>query len=507
MSTKCEALDPSSPHPLRWPSVQKLGHLHSFRFVCGSYTDRRDQISGKVVNESVTSFIMDIDRRDYASAFACLDNLLTEGTLKEFSQRLGRTIEWDGSSLSQLKIRDCIADYLGFGPVYFALLRPSYEILGWVADASDRGEAQSLLADIVIQLVEDGNFSLDLSFIEIDVLTETRFIVLVPYVLAKRAEELGSCRILYSRDTTKSPPKMRYCLDDLLRTHYGRKILTAFKFDTDYPVLGKREFQRLGKALQSFGIDVDSMLVEVTENEWPKLVIERMQHLESYYKSSNELWLLYKTYLEMVRLGSDVEKERRGALQFLLSVGTKHCNDALPSIIDNDSRTMRINAIGLLEQTHDINKVDFLCEQISKTQDSVKMSIYKAISTIESAQYFMPGGILPPAPKESKRPLPSDLTERYREALDQLTRATSSAARIDAVRSLGAVQVPGVESYLCRLMHDEDYRVRLAVLDASLDLPRDQAVKIIKIGLRDEDPAVENKAMTIMEEKWSDSYW
>jgi hypothetical protein len=450
---------------------------------------------------------MDIDRGDYVSSFSCLDNLLTEGTLKEFSQRLGRIMESEGNSLSQLKIRDCIADYLDFGPVYFALLRPSYEILGWVASASDRGEAQSLLADIVIQLVEDGNFSLDLSFIEIDELTETRYVVLVPYVLAKRAEELDSCRILYSQNSTDNPPKMRYCLADLLRTHYGRKILTAFKFETDCPVLGKKEFQRLGEALQSFGLDVGPMLVEVTENEWLKLVKERMQHLESYYKSSNELWLLYKTYLEMIRLGSDVENERRAALQFLLSVGTKHCNDALPSIIANDSRTMRINAIGLLEQTHDINKVDFLCEQISKTQDSVKMSIYKAISTIESAQYFMPGKIPPPVPKESTRPLPSDMTERYRKALDQLTRATSSAARIDAVRSLSAIQVPGVESYLCRLMHDADFRVRLAVLEASLELPRDQAVKIIRIGLQDEDAAVENRATMIMEERWPDSYW
>ena len=458
------------------------------------------------MNESVTSFIMDIDRGDYVSAFACLDNLLTEGTLKEFSQRLGRIIEWD-ASLSKLKIRDCVAGYLDFGPVYFALLRPSYEILGWVASASSRGEAQGLLADIVIQLVEDKNFSVDLSFIEIDALTETRYVVLIPYALSKRAEELGSCRIFYSQHSADNPPKIRYYLADLLRTHYGRKILTAFKFDTDYPVLGKRSFQRLSKALQSFGLDVGSMLIDVTDNEWPKLVTERMRHLESYYKSSSELWLLYRTYLKMIRLGSDVEKDRRDALQFLSSVGTKYCNDVLPSIIANDSRALRINAIGLLEQTHDINQVDFLCEQISKTQDSVKKSIYKAISTIESAQYFMPTGTPLPVPKESKTPLSSDLTERYRKALDQLARATSSAARIDAVKSLSAVQVPGVGSYLCRLMHDGDYRVRLAVLEASLDLPRDQAVNIIRIGLQDEDSVVKNKAMRVMEERWPDSYW
>jgi len=458
------------------------------------------------VNESVTSFIMDIERGDYVSAFACLDNLLTEGTLKDFSRRLERIIEWDGS-LSKLKIRDCVADYLDFGPVYFALLRPSYEILGWVASASSRAEAQCFLADIVIELVKDEHFSMDLSFIEIDALTETRYVVLIPYVLSKRSEELGSCRILHSQFSVNNNMIIRYCLTDLLRTHYGRKILAAFKFDTDYPVLGKRDFQRLSEALQSFGLDVGSMLIEVNENEWPNLVIENVRLLERYYKSSNELWLLYRTYLAMIELGSDNEKVRRESLRFLVSVGTKHCNDALPSIIANDTTALRINAIGLLEQTHDINKVDFLCEQISETQGSVKRSIYKAISTIESAQYFMPAGIPPAVPRESKEPLPSEITERYRVALDQLTRATSSAARIDAVKSLSAVQVPGIESYLCRLMHDEDYKVRLAVLNASLDLPKDQAVNIIKIGLGDEDPAVEDKAMKIMEERWPDSYW
>lgn len=461
---------------------------------------------GHMLNKSVTSFIMDIDRGDYASAFDCLDNMLIEGSLKEFSLRLERIIEWDGS-LSKLKIRDCVADFLDFGPVYFALQRPSYEILGWVAGVSSRSEAQNLLADIVVQLVKDGHFSVDLSFIEIDALAQNRYIVLIPYVLSKRAEELGSCRILHNQYSANNSTKTRYCLADLLRTHYGRKILTAFKFDTDYPVLGKRDFQKLSEALLTFGLDVDSMLIEVTENEWPRLVLEKMRLLERYYKSSSELWLLYKTYLAMIRLASDTEKVRRESLQFLFSVGTKHCNDALPSIIANDSNAMRINAICLLEQTHDIKKVDFLYEQISESQGSVRKSLYKAISTIESAQYFIPAGIPPPISKESKRSLSSEMTERYRQALDQLTRATSSTARIDAVRSLSALQVPDVDSYLCRLMHDEDYRVRLAVLDVTIDLPKDQAVNIIQIGLEDNEVAVENRALQLLEERWPDSYW
>jgi hypothetical protein len=56
-------------------------------------------------------------------------------------------------------------------------------------------------------------------------------------------------------------------------------------------------------------------------------------------------------------------------------------------------------------------------------------------------------------------------------------------------------------------MFDEDPRIRLAVLEASQNLPKNQAVSIIRQGLQDVDRSVENKAVRLFEERWPDNYW
>jgi hypothetical protein len=56
-------------------------------------------------------------------------------------------------------------------------------------------------------------------------------------------------------------------------------------------------------------------------------------------------------------------------------------------------------------------------------------------------------------------------------------------------------------------MNDDDPRVRLAVLEASDNLPRDQAVGIIRQGIQDDDSTVEKKALRLFEERWPDIYW
>ncbi len=106
-------------------------------------------------------------------------------------------------------------------------------------------------------------------------------------------------------------------------------------------------------------------------------------------------------------------------------------------------------------------------------------------------------------------PTPRDpeVVVNYLAALDQLSRSSSSDARIDAARALSTIQMAGIETHLKRLMFDEDPRVRLAVLEASENLPKNQAVGIIRQGLQDVDRSVENKAVRLFEERWPDNYW
>jgi hypothetical protein len=462
------------------------------------------------VSESVAAFLISIDYGDYVSAFSFLDNILASGQVVQFSMKLERIVEFDGRfSQYQLKFRDLIAEYLGFGGVYFGLQIPSYSIFGMMSEVRTRVQAQEFLHDTVLKLVEDGDSQINQSLIEIETLKKSPYIILIPYILSERANELKSCKIYYSIFTSGSNKKYRYCLSDLLATHYGRKITNAFKFDPQYPIIEKQDFLKLQKTLQSFGDDVESNLVEVSVEEWPDLITRKLRAVEQEFMSSNELWLLYQTYVAMINLDSHDKNFVRDALKKIEISKTRYCSDALVSLVVTGSIDLQLQAIDLLVNSPDYSQVEFLCNLIPKTTGAVRKSLIKAVSAIESTQYFIPKPTPQTQVREIVAPKPKDpeVVVNYLAALDQLSRSSSSEARIDAARALSTIQMVEVETHLRSLMFDEDPRVRLAVLEASQNLPKNQAVGIIRQGLQDLDASVENKAMRLFEERWPDNYW
>ncbi len=465
---------------------------------------------GQNVTESVAAFLISIDYGDYVAAFSFLDNMLASGQAEQFSVKLERIIELDGRfSQYQLKFRDLIADYLGFGGIYFGLQIPSYSILEMVSSARSQVEAQAMLLDIVLELVEKGDSQINHSLIEVETLKKSPYIVLIPYVLSERVDELKSAKIYYSIFTSGSSKNYRYCLTDILTTHYGRKITNAFKFDTHYPIVRKQDFLKLQEILQSFEHDVESSLVEVSVEEWPNLVTRKVRMVEQEFLSSTELWLLYQTYLAMINLESDDKHVVRDALQKIEVSRTKYCSDALVTLAATGTTDLQLPAIDLLVNSPDYSQIESLGNLIPKTTGAVRKSLIKAVSAIESAQYFVPK--TPPQNKIREIPAPTpkdpEVIVNYLAALDQLSRSSSSDARIDAARALSTIQVVGVETHLRRLMFDEDPRVRVAVLEASQNLPKNQAVDLIRQGLQDVDQSVENRAMQLFEERWPDNYW
>ena len=137
-----------------------------------------------------------------------------------------------------------------------------------------------------------------------------------------------------------------------------QRSANAFKFGFDYPVVGASEFQKLHETLQSFGVDVSSMLTEVAEENWPYWIIERLEGLEREHKVSHELWILFRAYTAMIGLSSNNEKIQREYLQKISDVGTKFCNDAIVPIVANGTPTMKVMAISILEKTRDFLMVD-----------------------------------------------------------------------------------------------------------------------------------------------------
>ena len=465
---------------------------------------------GQNVNESIASFIISVDNGLPAPAFSFLDRVLEVNQVVQFSTRLERIIEWEGSfSQYQLKIRDIIAEYLGFESIYFALHQPSYAIFRLVAGASNRTEARSLLSDTVLDMVQEPGSQIDQSCIEIDDLMETPYIVLTPHVLSERVNELESCKISYFVFSSGGQEKYRYNISDLLKTHYGRKMANAFKFNSEYPIIGKNDFLKLKEILQSFGHDVESNLVEIPLESWPYIVTRKIRAVEQEFMWSTELWLLYKTYLAMMKLGSDDEEIQKNALREIEISKSKNCNAALATLVANGNSPLQIKAIEMLETSWDSSKIDYLCNLIPETEGAVRKRLAKAVSTMESAQYFMSQKSPPPQTRGTVVPATQtpEVTAEYMATLDQLSRASSADARIDAAKAISTISVVGVEAHLRRLMNDDDPRVRLAVLEASDNLPKDQAVGLIRQGIQDTDSTVENKALQLFEERWPDSYW
>lgn len=465
---------------------------------------------GQNVIESIASFLISIDNGFLVPALSFLDTVMDSNQVEQFSTKLERIIEWDGRfSQYQLKVRDIIAEYLGIESVYFALGLPSYSILKMVADASNKIEARTLLSDVVHEKVKNSNSEVDLSCIEIDTLMDTPYIVLTPYVLTNRVSELESCKIYYSVYSSGGREKYRYCISELLKTHYGRKIVNAFKFDPNYPIIGSEDFLKLSETLHSFGHDGESNLEEISPESWPYAVTKMIRSVEQDYMWSTELWLLYKTYLAMVRLGSDDTQTQETALKQIQISKTKNCNDALVSLAATGTSSLQMMAIDMLESSSDSSRVDYLCNLIPVTEGATRKRLAKAISVIESAQYFTSPST--PALQPTTQGVPDvripEKVDEYLTALAQLSNSSSTHARIDAVRALSVVKIPGVETHLLRLMNDEDSKVRLAVLNASLELPKEQAVSLIQKGLQDTDATVENKALRLFEDRWPDSYW
>lgn len=465
---------------------------------------------GQNVNESVASFLIALDNYDFGSAIDLLDNVVSANRVDEFSTVLERIMEQDNNiSRYQLNIRDCFANYLGFGPAYFAIIQASYQIFRMVSGATNRTEAQEILLDTILDLVKANDLKVDLSFLELDSLLETPYVLLVAPLLSERAKELEACKIQFSLNSTSTPQKHKYCLTELMQTHYGRKIVRAFNLAIDYPIIGKDSFQKLHETLQSYGLDVSSMLVEIPEKDWPYFVMESMRKLEQSYMISSETWLLYRTYIAMLGLSSDENTVKTKSLEQIETTQTRFCNSALQPIITSGPTALRTSAIRLIEKTNDYTQIDLLCSLIPETSLGLKRTLLRAISTIESAQYFIPK--LAPTPRLKVMIEPSsrtsELSPDYFAALTKLVRSSSSAARIDAVKALTAIRIPGIEGHLRLLMNDDDARVRLAVLDACVDLPKEQAVDIIRLGIRDIDSSVENRALQLLEERWPDIYW
>ncbi|MFW9794320.1 MAG: HEAT repeat domain-containing protein, partial [Candidatus Thorarchaeota archaeon] len=436
-----------------------------------------------------------------------LDDVLVDDHTDYFCKMLESLTE-DDSRLPRfrLMIRDHIFEYLDCRAVYFSLYTTGYSLLEIASKVRDRQIARSYIGEHIQHLVEQNRPYLDQSFLEIDELRESRFIVLLPIILERRSQELESCRIQYS--TSSKGTRTRYCISEILKTHYGKKIAAALDLDLRNPIIGESDFFRLEKGLFSLDLNVEEMLFEIDADQWSHLFVNQTESLNSNYLDSAELTLLFETANARLQLGTDTNHIKKNALNRIVFSKTKNCNDSVGRIACSESsEEIRIEAIRLLERTKDVSQIELLSSLLSESSGGVKSVITKAISVLSSVHFT---STIKPLSSDAESSLltPEIIGQlEYSKLFEQVSKSISFLERIDAARSLPAANTRGSESSLWKMMDDEDSQVRFAVVDAAESLPREEAYRIIVKAIQDQDPEIVSRATSILESRWPDDYW
>lgn len=464
--------------------------------------------------EQVDSFLETVYRYDLQESFSILDDILGAGKIQSFGKRLQELTENKTSLLPyQLHIRDHIYEYLDCHPLYFSLYLPSYALLNKIAGITDPNHARAHVGDLVRNMMESEDPTLDMSFVEIDQLMNSRYIVILPSVLEIRNDEIDRCKIQYSSVVISQ--NIRYCISELLQTYFGRKMAAALNFDIRNPIIGSKDFNRLEKTLKTLNHDVEAMLVRIPDEEWPQFADERTRAMTKRYGDSNELMLLYETSIARIEMGTDTWEAKWSALETISESMTKFCNDVVGLAAHSDDVMIQIPSIQLLERTRDVSQIPLLSDVLNKAMSEpnvpggVKAAVSKAISVLSSTQFsssIMKDQTTPTASDpEMFKYVRNHMVPRMAEMLELASRSPEFS--VEKEEFVTGLLLEGMGPYFEKMMNDPDTTFRLKLLEIAAFLPKDDARGIVARGLQDKDPTIATRATEILETRWADEFW
>ncbi|TFF95555.1 hypothetical protein EU546_03065, partial [Candidatus Thorarchaeota archaeon] len=307
---------------------------------------------------------------DYSASEDILDGSFSDGTLRDIISVVELKVENERSS--SLAFRDHVFSYVNLEGAYFALQIPSHELLHMLRGANTREDVTNDAFELVVTLSEMRDPTMKVTEVDIESVRDTAFAVLIPWVLARRLEEMQSARIQYSQSDDANG-RTRYCISQLLDTYYGRKIVWAAMgeraWDDPYDsiVVGDEVFMRMEQALRGLDLDIDGLLEVIDSNDWFKFVRE-VETQKARGMRSRELGLVVElaatTDQTLVENPASIER-LAGAVE---SFRTSACNGRLKEYAlgsSVDSIPIRIRCIGLLGRFGRNNDREVLAELLN----------------------------------------------------------------------------------------------------------------------------------------------
>jgi len=467
------------------------------------------------MEELFDSFLEAVKRYDLEGSFSILDDVLASGSTQIFSKELEKLTEDKNALLPyQLRIRDHIYEFLDCHPFYFSLFLPAYALLDKIAGISNQNQAKAHVTDLVRNMMEAEDPTLDLSFVEVDqLMNSSRYIVILPSVLDFRNNEMQSCKIQYS--TVVDRRIIRYCISELQQTYFGRKVIAALNLDLKNPTIGEKDFNSLEKALIKLNYDVEEMLEKIPEAEWSQFVSKHAKANTERYTKSLELKLLYDASLARIALGTDTWEAKWQAMEIIDESKTKFCNDAVGLAAFDKDTMIRMPAIQLLERTRDISQIPLLSEVLRDVisdpdvDGGVKASVSKAISVLSSSQFSSSIKKDYPPPIDPDPKMLDYIRNHMIPRVADMLKVSSESRDFSVERQefIMGLLLEGMGPQFEKLMNDPNRDFRRSLVEIAAYLPKEDATGVISKGLRDKDRGIVARATEILESRWADEIW
>ena len=439
-----------------------------------------------------------IEKKNFAASGQILDKILQEdhiGEVVDYFENLNAE-----ATHFTLELRDHVMYFLGLWDLYFAVKIPSNELLSIMQENYSQDDIDILTMDFIRDLIEKNDERLDQSNIDIEKISKSQYAVILPQILTGRYEELESCIIPFQDGN--SP---HYCIANLMKTYYGKKILSATLSEKQLDVVvGKSVFSKIIDSLSSAGLETSSMLRSTTEKEWEELLCKIKESRPSEIES-REIRLLNRVNIARNEIFLDSFRKQVAAMDTILSAKTQICNDVLMVIAADKENPMRRRAINALGQTGNSATMEFLSNLLDDSDSGARIEATRAYSILASEINWP--GIKKIIHKPARKTPLLDIAKINHVLNTLLAKNMPTAIIEDTLTAVASQGGPHACEILEKLLTKPQPQVRLAVIKASRLLDLEDAAIIIREALNDDDPAVVDLAEKEIDKRWPDNVW
>ena len=458
-------------------------------------------------SDTASRFSEAVDAGDFRTSEEVLDECFSSGTV----DLVVREIRSREKQRPDLACREHVFEYCRLLPVFLELNIPSYDLLHMLRGATNREDVQSDAFELVMTLAEMRDPSLLVTEIQVEVIRESDYAVLLPWILSTRTEEMSLVRIPFS--TSKEGVK-RYCISDLLDTYYGRRIVWAsremkpWKYEEDSIVVGEGAFKKIESGLQTLDLEIPGLLQSVPEDEWPFHVSAIVTRRRRGQRQPPELATIHsllnsRGYASLGRDSVLLKEIIKSSLELKTRVFSQEIIDVALSE-GSDVRIEAVNALGALGGDR---ARDALTGLLGTSTPEVKKAAAVSLSRLESRLAW---GVRPIQASVHSHIDKDRLAANLGRVAKELARLEGSGQEELTRTTIEALaNVPSETSaYILKgLMRHPNAKIRKSVVQVTRVLSRETASDIIRAALQDDDPDVVGRATSIMENRWSDEVW